>query len=74
MLSMSPDDLKGEFARFDTDHNGKIDEGEFSKLLVALGVKLSASASLTAFTAIDVNGNGVIDFGEFAAWYQKQSS
>lgn len=70
---MSPDELKREFARFDTDHNGKIDQAEFSRLLVEIGVTLSEDASLTAFTAIDVNGNGVIEFGEFAAWYDKQT-
>jgi hypothetical protein len=26
----------------------------------------------TAFMAIDVNGNGVIEFGEFCSWYEKR--
>lgn len=61
--------LRARFEAVDEDRNGKIDEREFSSLLGTLGVGYSDEQSLTAFSAIDVNGNGCIDFGEFAAWW-----
>jgi Ca2+-binding EF-hand superfamily protein len=70
---MNLEDLQREFERFDTDENGKIDEDEFSSLLQKLGVRLSENMAHTAFMAIDVNGNGVIDFGEFCSWYEKRT-
>jgi calcium-binding protein CML len=61
--------LRARFEAVDEDRNGKIDQREFTQLLDALGVGFSHEQSLTAFTAIDVNGNGAIEFGEFAAWW-----
>jgi calcium-binding protein CML len=66
--------LKTEFDRFDTDHNGSIDEGEFAALLRALGVRMSPEHVSTAFLAIDVNGNSRIDFGEFKAWWTRRKA
>ena len=70
---MDTQDLEREFARFDTNKNGKIDENEFADLLRKLRITFSDDMTHTAFLAIDVNGNGVIDFGEFCAWYGKQN-
>jgi calmodulin len=61
--------LRARFEAVDEDRNGKIDQREFIELLAALGVGFSREQSLTAFSAIDVNGNGAIEFGEFAAWW-----
>lgn len=61
--------LRARFEAVDQDRNGKIDQREFTQLLDALGVGFTREQSLTAFTAIDVNGNGAIEFGEFAAWW-----
>ncbi|HEX4337093.1 MAG TPA: EF-hand domain-containing protein [Polyangiaceae bacterium] len=62
-------ELKGKFDQFDTDRNGSISESEFTALVAALGLTLSAGQIQIAFSAIDVNGNGRIDFGEFATWW-----
>jgi len=61
--------LRARFEAVDEDRNGKIDQREFTQLLDTLGVGFTREQSLTAFTAIDVNGNGAIEFGEFAAWW-----
>lgn len=66
--------LRAEFARFDSDGSGSIDEDEFARLLSALGVNFDEGRVHTAFLAIDVNGNRRIDFGEFAAWWARQGS
>ena len=64
--------LRARFEAVDEDRNGKIDLREFGALLEALGVGFSREQSVTAFAAIDVNGNGSIEFGEFAAWWSKR--
>ncbi len=63
--------LKHEFDRFDRDGSGSIDEAEFGELLTALGLGFSQEKAMVAFLAIDINGNGRIDFGEFETWWKK---
>jgi Ca2+-binding EF-hand superfamily protein len=73
MPDPSPDELSAQFDRFDTDRNGSIDDDEFAALLVALGVSFTPEQTLTAFLAIDVNGNRQIEFGEFKSWWLKRN-
>ena len=63
--------LRAEFEKFDSDGNGHIDEAEFAELAKALGCNLSRMEVAVALLAIDVNGNRKIEFGEFAAWWNK---
>jgi calcium-binding protein CML len=72
MSDGTADDLKRRFDEADTDKNGSISEEEFAKLVAALGVKFGAGQLQTAFMAIDINGNGHIDFGEFKSWWTKR--
>jgi Ca2+-binding EF-hand superfamily protein len=74
MSDGSPDTLRQEFDRFDADGNGWIDEDEFAALVRALGVTFTPEKVAIAFMAIDVNGNGRIEFGEFTSWWQKRSA
>lgn len=57
------------FARFDADNNGHIDEDEFQQLLRALGEEAPAETLALQFAAIDANGDGVVQFEEFAEWW-----
>jgi len=68
---MTDAELEARFDEFDLDANGRIDESEFGRLLKALGVEFSPEQQLIAFTAIDVDGDGSIDFDEFRAWRQR---
>lgn len=63
--------LRNDFDQFDTDKNGYIDEEEFASLIEFLGIEFSKQQTATAFLAIDVNGNGRIEFGEFRSWWLK---
>lgn len=72
---MSHDEtLRKEFDRFDADTNGYIDEAEFSALVHSLDSTLTGEKAAIAFLALDVNGNGRIEFGEFSAWWKRYRS
>jgi Ca2+-binding EF-hand superfamily protein len=72
-VKLQPAELESRFQKFDSNADGKLDEGEFKKLLDSLGVAITREFALIAFSAIDVDGNGNIDFPEFSGWWQKQS-
>lgn len=69
---MGDDELLRKFREFDTDGNGSIGEDEFARLVAALGLRLTAGEIQIAYSAIDINGNGRIDFGEFKNWWAKR--
>lgn len=62
-------ELRETFDHFDDDHNGSIDREEFAYLLDALGAGMSPEEVLIGFDIIDANGNGVIEYDEFLAWW-----
>jgi Ca2+-binding EF-hand superfamily protein len=66
--------LRTKFDKFDADNNGYIDESEFGALVNSLGIEMSAEKVAVAFLAVDVNGNGRIEFGEFSGWWGKLRS
>jgi Ca2+-binding EF-hand superfamily protein len=72
MQGESSEALLAKFREFDTDGNGSISEEEFGNLVAALGLRLTAGEIQIAYTAIDINGNGRIDFGEFKQWWAKR--
>jgi calcium-binding protein CML len=71
-MNETADELRRKFDEFDTDGDGVISEAEFTALVAALGVRFDANQTLTAFMAIDVDGNGSIEFGEFKSWWTKR--
>jgi len=71
-MSEKADDLRSKFDEFDADRDGSISEAEFTVLVASLGVRFDAGQVYTAFMAIDVDGNGRIEFGEFRSWWMKQ--
>jgi Ca2+-binding EF-hand superfamily protein len=66
---MSLDPLRDRFDGVDGDGNGSIDEAEFSRLLDALGLGYGDDQVRAAFTAIDIDANGLIGLDEFRAWW-----
>ena len=56
------------FNKTDTDGSGGLDREEIAVLAEQLG-----AASASAFEEIDLNNNGVVEFDEFYAWYNKFS-
>ena len=69
---MTDDELKKDFDRFDNDGNGRIDESEFGALVRSLGVTMSDARVAVAFQALDIDGSGSVEFGEFRNWWKKR--
>lgn len=65
----APPALRVTFARYDEDGDGRINFGEFAEMLAELGDELSHPEKLLAFDATDRNGDGVIAYDEFIAWW-----
>lgn len=69
---ISLEELMQLFAHFDVDHNGRIDRGEFKRLMAALGATGSDEELEAGFNAIDEDGSGSIDFHEFKGWWMNR--
>ncbi len=70
---MSSDDIaeiREIFDFYDEDRNGTIDRAEFAHLCRALDSGFSDEELAIGLDHIDRNHNGVIEFGEFAAWWR----
>lgn len=61
--------LRRHFDHVDLDGNGRIDEAEFARLLVILGLQRESGVVATAFRDLDRDGNGSVDFDEFRRWW-----
>lgn len=72
LTSEQLDQLRDVFDQFDADDDGHIDQDEFVKLLDHLGAELTPKEAVIGFSLIDVDENGTIEFGEFAAWWAEQ--
>ena len=46
-----------------------MESNELAALLDALGAEMSESEVATGLRALDEDGNGTIEFDEFAAWW-----
>eukprot|EP01124_Arcella_intermedia_P035035 TRINITY_DN8826_c0_g1_i1.p1 TRINITY_DN8826_c0_g1~~TRINITY_DN8826_c0_g1_i1.p1 ORF type:complete len:262 (-),score=83.06 TRINITY_DN8826_c0_g1_i1:35-799(-) len=53
------------FDMFDTDKSGAIDAKELGAVMTKLGVKMKTSQLKKMIKAVDIDGNGEIDFEEF---------
>lgn len=60
------------FAKYDTNGSGDIDARELALVLEDLGVEVSEERLREAFALLDANGDGVITFDEFAAWWRRE--
>jgi Ca2+-binding EF-hand superfamily protein len=57
------------FDSVDSDKSGSIDPIEFQRLMRKLDATMSAQDVKAALGILDANGDGVISFTEFAAWW-----
>jgi len=64
--------IETAFARYDTNGSGDIDAPELAKVLEDLGVEVSEERLSEAFSVLDTNGDGIITFDEFAAWWRRE--
>ena len=58
--------LTNVFRQFDANHDGVVSYGEFRQGLHRLGVALSDREFTTLVETVDVNGEGTVDYNEFA--------
>lgn len=63
------DELRESFDYNDRDGDGRIELGEFSSMLDELEAEMSEREVEIGFKDIDTNDDGLIDFGEFVAWW-----
>jgi Ca2+-binding EF-hand superfamily protein len=62
--------VKAVFDAIDTDRSGEIDKSEFGKLMVALGIGMSAKQLNEAWRWMDKDRGGGLDFDEFFRWWK----
>lgn len=65
---------RAAFAHFDADGSGAIDARELRGLVATLGGYLTDKELDVALSALDRNGNGVIEEDEFVAWWTTSSA
>ena len=65
----SPEDLRDQFREFDADDDGRIDFGEFKKLLTRVGLRRPEPVMRRVFETMDENHDGTISFREFSTWW-----
>jgi len=61
------------FESMDTNKDGMLNENEFSQILELLGWDSPAELRSLEFAAVDVNGDGLVEFEEFADWWLDQN-
>ena len=67
------DELFEIFRSFDRNGDGLIDEQEFGRLLESLGWDSEPEVRSLEFAAVDSNYDGLLDFREFADWWNDQN-
>jgi Ca2+-binding EF-hand superfamily protein len=62
-------ELRQSYDSYDANGDGWINAEEFCRLLQALDHDLSADECLLAFEMTDSDGDGLMSFEEFMAWW-----
>lgn len=63
------DMLTDKFKKWDVEGTGALTGDELASLCKELGCGLDKNEIATALTCLDKNGNGVVEYGEFRAWW-----
>jgi hypothetical protein len=69
VFTVSGINLERAFRGFDENRDGEIDYGEFARGLKSLGAELDQQQLDDLITILDTDGNGTIDYSEFAKWF-----
>lgn len=65
--------LQDLWSAFDTDRSGTLEQDEVAKVITAaFGRKVKDEELKKAFTEMDADGSGEIDFDEFVGWWRQQ--
>ena len=59
------------FVHYDRDNSGAIDMAEFRALVASLGLLIAPEEVENTFRAIDLDGNGTLEFEEFFQWFHE---
>ncbi|GJS98028.1 calmodulin-like protein 1 [Tanacetum coccineum] len=65
MFQPDVDEMRRVFNKFDKNKDGKISKEEYGAAVGVLGSKNTKSDVIKAFQAIDIDGDGFVDFDEF---------
>lgn len=65
-------ELRESFTFNDPNGDGKIDFGEFRRMLRYLDAGVSAEEARIGFDEIDSDGDAAIAFDEFVAWWSER--
>eukprot|EP01062_Namystynia_karyoxenos_P067811 TRINITY_DN618_c1_g1_i1.p1 TRINITY_DN618_c1_g1~~TRINITY_DN618_c1_g1_i1.p1 ORF type:complete len:282 (+),score=142.80 TRINITY_DN618_c1_g1_i1:79-846(+) len=67
-------EIKEQFAKFDTDKDAGINFDEFTRMIKQLGIIMNAEDAMALFTEIDVDKSKKIEIGEFIDhWHEIHS-
>jgi calmodulin len=61
--------LREDFEHFDSNRDGRLEYGEFARLLAVLRAGVSEQEQRLGFHEIDEDRDGTIDFDEFLEWW-----
>ena len=73
-MSAPEEQVRTTFEQYDKDGNGKIDLIEFRELVHELGSDRSPADVEADFNAIDKDAGGLLEFEEFARWWNLRSA
>ena len=68
-LLVSRSELSTLFQQLDADADGRIDVPELLSLALSLGRRWGDTQAIAAMRAIDNDGDGLVSFDQFYAWY-----
>ncbi|XAR59458.1 hypothetical protein NMG60_11015300 [Bertholletia excelsa] len=68
----NPEEMKRVFNKFDSNRDGKISPEEYRAILKALGREDSIKEVRKIFEAVDLDGDGYIDFRDFMDLHRKE--
>jgi Ca2+-binding EF-hand superfamily protein len=64
--------LRDHFDFNDPNEDGRLTLGEFIRFVRSMDPQITAEECQSGFDEVDANRDGLIDFGQFAAWWAKR--